>query len=110
MPKIKNRVKYRSFKKFNLENFQRDLSFIPFQVMDMFDDIDDKYWILNCMVSEVVNEHTPIKTKFVKGKGAPHMNSDLRKLMYQKRMSQNAYWKCKGNPVLWEKYCMLRNR
>ena len=111
MPKLKNTViKYRSFKTFNIENFQRDLSFIPFQVMDMFDDIDDKYWIFNHMVSNVVNEHTPVKTKFVKGKGAPHMNSDLRKLMYRKRMSQNAYWKCKGNPVLWEEYRTLRNK
>lgn len=111
IPKPRNTViKYRSFKKFNLEDYQRDISFIPFQVMDIFDDIDDKYWFFNCLVSEVVNDHTPIKTRYVKGKGAPHMNRDLRRLMYKKRMSQNAYWKCKGNSILWENYRKLRNR
>ena len=105
----KSVITYRSYKKFNTENFSRDISYIPFHVLDVFDDIDDKYWMYNALLLNVVDEHAPVKTRYLKGRGVPHMNSELKKLMYKKRMLQNAYWRQKGNSNLWEKFRKARN-
>ena len=110
MSKASSKVfNYRSYKNFSSENFCRDVSCIPFQIIDIFDDIDDKYSVYNSLLSDVVNEHAPLKTRYVNGNSAPHMNSELKKLMYKKRMLQNAYWKNKGNSKLWEEYRRTRN-
>lgn len=36
-------VQYRSYKKFNEDDFSADVSSIPFQITEIFDDVDDKY-------------------------------------------------------------------
>ena len=110
VPKIKSKVlHYRSFKKFDEQNFKRDISYIPFQVLDIFDDVNDKYWMYSYLISDIINEHAPLKKKFIKGNNAPYMNSKLKHIMYRKRMSQNNYWKHKGNKKLWEIYRKNRN-
>jgi len=85
------------------------VSFIPFHAIDVFDNADDKYWMYNHLISDVINDHAPLKTKFIKGRNAPHMNSELKSLMYKKRMAQNAYWKYKGSNSLWDSYRKIRN-
>ena len=110
LPKAKTKViNYRSYKKFDEQAFKRDVSYVPFHLLDLFDDMDDKYWFYNHLISDVVNEHAPLKMKYIKGNNAPHMNSELKHLMYKKRMSQNAYWKKKGDIKLWETYRKDRN-
>ena len=103
-------IKYRSYKNVNVKDFCTDIGSIPFHILDVFDDINDKYWVYNSLISDVIDEHAPIKTRYIKGRSVPHMNSELRKAMYKKRMSQNAYWRYKGNPHLWEVYRQARNK
>ena len=38
---------YRSYKHFNLDSFQSDLSMVPYHATEIFDDIDDSYWLWN---------------------------------------------------------------
>ena len=56
-----------------------DLSHIPYQVMDIFDDVNDTLWIWNQLTMQVVNEHAPIKTKTVTCQRVPYMNGELRR-------------------------------
>ena len=104
-PKV---VTYRSYKKFNEEDFKYEVSCIPYQILDVFDDVDDKFWCYNKLIMNVVDDHAPLKKKFLKRPNAPHMNGLLRKAMYKKRMAQNRFRKYRDS-TSWENYRKARN-
>ncbi len=57
------RVTYRNYKKSFDENaFKEDISQIPFQVCDIFDDISDQYWAQKYLLTEVLNQHAALNT------------------------------------------------
>ena len=60
------------------------------------------------MISDIVNEHAPMKTKLLKFKPVPYMNSELRKTMYARNMARNKYRKY-GKKYR-ENYRCLRNK
>ena len=109
VPKPESRTfKYRTFKNFNREHFLHDLSVIPYHVMEIFDDVNDSYWLWNELTMQVINEHAPIKTKTVKGHRVPYMNGKLRRAINVKNMYKRKYDKVK-NKVNWNNYRKQRN-
>ncbi len=82
-------IVYRSYKHFEEEKFIYDIECIPFHVIEVFNDNDDRYWAHNNILLNVVNTHAPIKKWIITQPNAPQMNSQLRKAMYSKRMFQN---------------------
>ena len=72
-------VTYMFYKKFNDDKYMQDLSFVPFHIADIFDDINDEYWVYETHLKEVINEHAPLKTRCIKHNMIPYMNSALRK-------------------------------
>ena len=58
-PKLSHIV-YRSYKSFDEELYKRDVSYAPFHVSEIFDDVDDVYWFNECLLSGIVNEHAPL--------------------------------------------------
>ena len=77
-------IMYRSYKKFNLEAFQKDIVNIPESYLSMFDDPSDTYWAYEKMFLEVLNEHAPMKCRTVKKPQLPYMNSEIRKEMFKR--------------------------
>ena len=59
-------VIYRSYKHFDESRYLNDLSQAPFHVAETF---DDSYWFYSKMLSDVINEHAPIKTSKVEKLG-----------------------------------------
>ena len=58
----------------------QDLSFVPFHIADIFDDINDEYWVYETLFKDVINEHAPLKTRRIK-----HNNYDsLHELSLEK--------------------------
>ena len=109
------KIYYRSYKNFDDNEFINDISYAPFQVGEIFDDIDDSAWFTSNLLSEVINEHAPIKTKIVKTASVPYMNSQLRKAIYKRNMVRNkfhkygrTYWK--ENRIQRNKVVALRKR
>ena len=74
------KIHYRSFRKFDDSSFINDMSSAPFHVAEIFDDVSDMAWFTSSLVSDITNCHAPIKTKYVKCKSVPYMNSSLKKL------------------------------
>lgn len=72
---MKRRVNYRSMKTFDDKSFCTDVSTIPFDICNVFDDIDDVSWAQNYLLMSVINEHAPVKTKYISGNQVPYMNS-----------------------------------
>ena len=101
---------YRSFKKFDEKAFLSDIQNAPFQVVDIFTDINDAYWAFDYLLRDVVDQHAPLKKKFIKHTNAPFMNSALRKCMYQKRVAHNKARRDPQNSKKWEDFRVKRNK
>lgn len=55
----------------------RDLQQVPFQVLYIFDDITNVYWVHGRLYRDVLFENIPVKQRST----APFMNTDLRKAL-----------------------------
>ena len=102
------KINYRSFKHFNDTDFLYDMSCAPFHVADIFDDVDDMAWYTSTLISDIVDHHAPIKSKLIKSKPVPYMNSRLRKALYIRNMAQNKFKKF--GKKYWEENRRQRNR
>ena len=51
--------------------FLHALSVAPFHVSEIFDEVDEAYWMCSTLLQEIVNEHAPIKQKTIKGNHIP---------------------------------------
>ena len=72
-------ITYRSYKNFNREQFLCDLASAPFHAAQVFDTVDDAYWVSESLLLDVVNKHAPLKKRVIKQRQIPYMNSTLRK-------------------------------
>ena len=104
----KKKIQFRSYKNFDENAFNTELDKVPFQVAFTFKDVDDTYWAYNKLFYEILDEHAPIKQKYLKKSSPPYMNSKYRKIIYQTRQAHNTYLKYKSKNN-WEKYRKLRN-
>ena len=106
---IPTKIKYRSYKNFDDNTFRNDVAFIPFHVCEIFDDVDDQYDIYTKLLTDVLDDHAPIKTKMLRKPQVPYMNSRLRKEMYHRNRLKNAYFKYRTGS-LWVAYKKQRNK
>ena len=81
---------------------------VPFHVAEIFDDIHDSFDFTNKLISDVVNEHAPLKTGRRRYNHAPFMHGELRKAVNVKAMLRRRYNK-KRNSANWENYRRQRN-
>ena len=77
---------YRSYKNFDKNAFQRDLQNVPFHIIDIFDEVNDKAYVLDTLYSDIVNEHTPIKQFHLRGNQVPFMSAKWRKPIRYRNM------------------------
>ena len=88
-----NVITYRSYKKFDDENFKHDVENAPYHVGEIFDDFDDKFWFQKKLMEGVINGHAPIKRRKAPKKPVPFMNAQLRKACHYKAMRRNKYFR-----------------
>ena len=102
------KFEYRSFKSYNKESFVRDLSEVPWSIIESINDIDDAVLLWDKLFSSVVNIHAPLKFKRAKGTNNPWVSTKLimirrdRDYHYKKARIQN-------NAYHWNMYKKLRN-
>jgi hypothetical protein len=104
----KRHIKYRTMKNFNNDQYNSDLSKVPFHVCQIFDDPDDIMWCYNMMLCDVIDEHAPVKQKTLKKPQLPYMNGPLRKAINVKAMLRRKYDRFKDRKS-WLKYKAQRN-
>ena len=83
-PKV---LSYRNYKNFNECKFLNDLN----KTIIAFDNENpnQNYNVLSNRFLEVVNDHTPLKTKIVRGNDAPFVDKHLRKAIYTRTRLKN---------------------
>ena len=101
-------IQYRSFKNFDDAVYVNDIAAAPFHVDEIFDDVNDTAWFTSTLISDITETHAPTKTKWVKCKSAPFMNSNLRKAIHSRNMARNKFRKY--GKLHWEKYRQTRNK
>ncbi len=57
---------------------------IPFHISNIFSDVGDQYWFQKYLLTEILNEHAPIKVRTIKENHVPNMHSELCKLIYRR--------------------------
>ena len=63
MPQSEWKSRVPNFKNFDQNAFNYDVGQIPFHAAYAFDDVDDIYWAHEGMLSDVIDEHAPIKER-----------------------------------------------
>ena len=86
-------IHYRSRKNFDEPEFLNSVAFVPFRVIDIFDEIDDMAWYTSALMRNIIDEYAPVKTRVVKCDSVPYMNSALRKAQYKRNMTRNKFRK-----------------
>ena len=107
-PRKQRIVTYRSYRNFNEKEYLKDLSYIPFQIIEVFNDIEDAYWMYEKLLKNVIDTHAPIKFRYIRHNMVPYMNGILRKAINVRKMLWRKYLKCKTN-TNWENYRQQRN-
>ena len=102
-------VKTRSFKNYNPDAFQYDVSFAPWSVLEIFDAVDDKLLAFDLLFNEILDHRTLITPIKVRGKPNPCITEETRELM----KSRN-YWRKRArktnNPADWSTYKTLKHQ
>ena len=106
--KQRSKISYRSYKHFNEDEYLNDLATAPFHVGHIFDDVNDSLWFSETLLRDVIDKHAPIKTKVLKYKQVPYMNSELRRAINVRNMLKRKYDICKTKDN-WTKYRNQRN-
>ncbi len=109
-PRKPMKITYRSYKNFNENDFKHEVGLIPFHICSIFTDVSDQYWAQSKLLTDVLDEHAPIKHRYLKEDHVPYMNSELRKAMYKRNMIKNKYRKDRTNKQLWAQYTTHRNK
>ena len=89
--KLKTKVIfYRSYKKFNESDFLCSLKKANFDFLK--NDPNQNYNLLADKFLCIVNKHSPLKKKHVRGNNALFMNREFRKEIYVRSRLRNKYW------------------
>jgi len=84
------KICFRSLKSYSQEKMLNDLHKVPFlDVMEVFDDIDDKLYAFEQLYSDILDEHAPVKQTHIRGNQVPYMTEDWRKAIRHR----NKLWK-----------------
>lgn len=74
-------VAVRSFKSYRQESFVNDLLLVPWHVVDIFDNVDNKLSVFNKLLMDSLDVHAPVKRIKLKSRPNPFVTSEICALM-----------------------------
>ena len=98
------KMNYRDYKNYNSCEFNKDLK--RKLISDPTSNIN--YTNFQNIMSQVLEKHAPLKTKYLRANNSPFMTKQMRKMIMNRSRCKNAYYKNKTVDK-WEKYRKLRN-
>ena len=94
-----------------MEKYREDLTTVPRNTMDLFDNPNDKWETFYSLFMEVLNSDAPVKTKRVKSNLQPKwFTDDLRKLIKQRDHLLSKARNYPKHSMEWEEYRKFRNK
>ncbi len=80
---LRHTLLYRSYKNSKPSEFVEELSRCPFHIANIFDEVDDQFYVFSSLFNTVVDNLYPIKQRDVKYKPPPYMNKTYRRFGLQ---------------------------
>ena len=102
-------ISFRKSRNVDLEAFKSDLRNQNWKKIEEFCDINDAVSVWEKMLLEVVNRHMPMKTRRVRKKPSPWMNSEILSLMKQ-RDKAKLKAKKRNSDDFWKIYKRMKNK
>ena len=102
-------ISRRNKKHFNPDEFCSDLSSAPWCISEIFDDPDDKLYVLESLFNLVLDYHQPLKKIRVKKSGVPWMNKNIHREMYLRNKLHRTFLKTRTIDD-WNLYKHARNQ
>ena len=75
---------------------------------EIFENVNDSYWYCNTLLTNIIDDHAPVKTRKIKYNHVPYMNSELRKAINVRNMLRRKHNQIKSDEN-WNKYKKYRN-
>ena len=102
-------IEFRSMKNFKLPDFLADLKRVPWSSAYTFDNADDVWAHWRALFKDVLDQHVPLKKKWIRGDQLPWISPDLlRKISHRNKL----FKRHKRNPTStsWDDYKRQRNK
>ena len=93
----------RSLKNFEPSAFNDDLIAVPWFLLDLFDDVDDKLFVFNSLFNGVLDCDAPMKTVHVKKNCAPWISKSIRREMDRRNKLLRRFLGARS-PSVWNEY------
>ena len=93
----------RSFKHYNHDAFNRDISMAPWSVIDNFDDVENKLNAFHLLFNPILDNHAPIKRTKIQGRSNPCVTDEIRALMKTRDKWRKLARKT-NDPLAWSGY------
>jgi hypothetical protein len=106
---VKQKVTFRNFMKINVENLLRDVDSAQWSLVYDERDIDCKVEIFNTILTEIMDNHAPLKTKTFKHSSAPWMNDCIREHLKIRNRLRKKYNRSKSTEDL-NNFRQVRNK
>ena len=71
----------RSYKNYKPEVFTRDLSEVPWNKIETFEDVDDCLYAFHQLFEQIVDRHAPVKKVKIRSRPNPFITPEIRELM-----------------------------
>ena len=82
-------VRSRMYRKCNSKALQKDLDTVPWHVLEIFDDIEDRWYLWNYIFVSILDEHAPLQVMKRRHKQVPWITEEVREIM----RVRNSLWK-----------------
>lgn len=79
------------------------MSEVPWSLLDIFDDAENKLYAFNLLFNDILNKHTPIKMMKIRGRPNPYVTEEMRDLMRTTDNCKKIAKKSK-DPYAWLRY------
>ncbi len=102
-------ISYRSFKHYDANEFARDISDVPWSVIDGFGDTEDKLEAFHLLFDPILDKHAPIKRVKLRARPDPFVTDEIKVLM----QTRDEWRKLAGktnNPNAWSSYRLLKRQ
>ena len=93
----------RSFKHYNRDAFNRDISTAPWSVIDNFDDVENKLNAFHLLFNPILDNHAPIKRIKIRGRPNPYVTNEICALM-KTRGKWRKLARKNNDPLVWSGY------
>ena len=93
----------KSFKGYRADRFYNDMSNVPWSLVDIFDDAEDKLYAFNSLFNDILDEHVLIKTMKIRGRPNPYVTDEIRELMRTRDQWKRTAEKSKDS-YAWRQY------